>query len=208
MVAAEFARFGIVGDIHAEHEALEHALDTLRAEGVDAVLAVGDIVDGPGDVNACCRLLAANRVLAVRGNHERWFFRGYMRDLPDATSSDEVDDESRTYLASLPATRSFGSVLLCHGLGENDMAGVRPYDEGYALDTNDDLRALQQAPGVDIVVCGHTHRRMVRAFPGVVIVNAGTLLRGHEPCFGVVDLTGGVVTFFERGGCAQRVTLR
>ena len=200
------ARFGIIGDIHAEHEALEAALDHLSALSVDAVLAVGDIADGPGDVNACCRLLASRGVAVVRGNHERWLLRGEMRTLPDATPTDAVDAAGLAYLQALPTTLRFGTLLLCHGLGENDMAGVRPHDEGYALETNDELRALQTAPEVNMVVCGHTHRRMVRAFPGVTIINAGTLLRFHQPCFGLVELDALMVTFFERSAAGGVMT--
>ena len=48
-------RFAIIGDIHAEDEALARALAFSRAQGVDAILAVGDIVDGHGDAGACRR---------------------------------------------------------------------------------------------------------------------------------------------------------
>ena len=41
-------RFGLLGDIHAEDELLAVALRYLVAQELDAVLAVGDIVDGPG----------------------------------------------------------------------------------------------------------------------------------------------------------------
>ena len=73
---------GIVGDIHCEAESLKTALRFLKEANVDLILAVGDIVDGKGDANECCRLLKEFGVATVRGNHERWFLRGEMRDLP------------------------------------------------------------------------------------------------------------------------------
>ena len=194
-------RFGILGDIHTEHEMLALALECMSRQTLDAVLSVGDIVDGPGDVNACCRLLAEARAIVVRGDHERWLLEGKMRDLPEATWDDEVDPSSRSLLAALPPTRRLatirGDLLLCHGTGDDDMLAVGPDDSGYALEVNDPLQALVRAADVELVVCGHSHRRMVRRIGPLTIINAGTLSRYGEPGFGVVDLSDAPqVTFF------------
>ncbi len=47
---------------------------------LDAVLCVGDVVDGGGDADRCCALLSAAAVSTVRGNHDRWFLEDTMRD--------------------------------------------------------------------------------------------------------------------------------
>jgi len=39
------SRIGLIGDVHAEDEALELALRVFADAGVDVVMAVGDIVD-------------------------------------------------------------------------------------------------------------------------------------------------------------------
>jgi predicted phosphodiesterase len=198
-------RFGVVGDVHAEAEALAIALDHFEAERVDAVLVVGDIVDGAGDASACCALLEQRGAQAVRGNHDRWYLAAAMRDLPDATALGSLDAGAEQLLRHLPATRTFdtpvGPLLLCHGLGEDDMATVKPDDGAYDLENNDALARLVRSR-FRLVVCGHSHRRMVRRFGGVTIINAGTLARHHDPCFGVVDLESHTTTFFapERQG--------
>jgi predicted phosphodiesterase len=184
-------RFGIVGDIHAEHEMLASVLDHLSKQGIEAVLAVGDIVDGPGSVAECCRMLAAASALVVRGNHDRWFLEGKFRDLPGATLDGDVDVSARAFLASLPPTRRLhtvrGDLLLCHGTGEDDMSAVGPEDE-----------LLVSAAAVELLVCGHSHRRMVRRIGPLTIINAGTLSTHDEPGFGIVDLDDEPqVTFFE-----------
>jgi UDP-2,3-diacylglucosamine pyrophosphatase LpxH len=46
------------------------------------------------------------------------------------------------------------------------------------------------------VINGHSHRQMVRSFPGMTIINAGTL-RPHSPCFLELDFEQGVVLVFE-----------
>jgi hypothetical protein len=69
-----------------------------------------------------------------------------MRDLPDALPVERLAEHHRKWLGTLPRTLQFetpiGSLLLCHGLGDSDMATLMPDDEGYALEVNDQLHAL------------------------------------------------------------------
>ena len=50
---AEVRRIGLIGDIHAEDQLLERALELLAGRALDAILATGDIADGAGSVNRC-----------------------------------------------------------------------------------------------------------------------------------------------------------
>jgi predicted phosphodiesterase len=172
------------------------ALDAIAKCGVDLTLCVGDIVDGPGSVDACCDLLLARGVETVCGNHERWLLGGNMRDLPVVTPIESVSEHTLRYLRELPPTRSFetplGSLLLCHGLGENDMACVRFDDRGYALRVNEELHALINGPHA-FVVCGHTRHAMLRVFDGLNVINAGTLNPDQDPCFVILDCDRRVV---------------
>lgn len=196
-------RIAAIGDIHAEDETLERVLDHLADLSLDRILAVGDIVDGPGDSARCCRLLAEAGADVVRGNHDRWALKGQLRTLPGALAA--LDPEQRAFLAALPATREYqtiaGPLLLCHGLGGDDMCRLTEDDFGYALETNDPLQALLAADRFRFVVNGHTHRRMVRRFGRLTIINAGTLFHLADPCFAVVDFRRRQVEFFDlRGG--------
>ncbi len=188
-------RVGLLGDLHAEDEALEFALTQLRKLGAETLLQVGDIADGPGDLSRTVALLLEHQVLAVRGNHDRWLLSNQMRELPYALQLAETAQRDVDYLASLPVTREFrsprGHVLLCHGLGTNDMAGVKPDHEGYDISSNAELQQLIFERRYRFILNGHTHRPMLRTFGPLSIVNAGTLLREHERCFTFVD--------FERG---------
>ena len=192
---------GVLGDIHAEDRRLACALTHLRGLSVDRVLAVGDIADGPGDFARTCELLQAADVDAVRGNHDRWLLAGTLRDLPDALPTDALTPAQRAYLSALPATRTYatpaGPLLLCHGLGDDDMRGVKPHDSGYEIDNNTALQRLIAAGAYRLVINGHTHQRMVRTFGALTIINAGTLLRVHEPCFAHCDFTSGSVQYFD-----------
>jgi putative phosphoesterase len=206
-MSRSYRRIGLIGDIHAEDEFLERALDVLGRRGVDFVAATGDIADGSGSVDRCCSLLESHRVVIVRGNHDRWLLAGSARDLPNATPADGVTVESRRMLAQLPEMAEFdtvrGRALLCHGLGPNDMAKVGPDDFGYALEANDNLQNLLRGGKYRWILNGHSHRRMVRDFGGVTLINAGTLMRHHEPCFLELDFetaSGLVFAFNPSGG--------
>jgi predicted phosphodiesterase len=182
---------GFVGDVHAEDERLSRALERLRSAGTSLIACVGDIIDGPGDVDRCFELLDAPDVVSVRGNHERWFLADDMRDLPDAHGKDQVTKETTRRVAALPATRSLdtkaGRLFLCHGLGDDDMGAVEPWETEVDFMSNISLRRMLHQRPEKFFLNGHTHRRCVRHIEDRVLINAGTLYRDHEPSFGLVD---------------------
>lgn len=203
---APLRRIGAIGDVHGEARALEAVLEFLQAQSLDRIICTGDVVDGPGDPSRCCKLLRQNDVPTVAGNHDRWLLGDQARDLPEAHSLDDLDVEALAFLRSLPKTRAFetvaGRLLLCHGLGDNDMARLLPDDSGYALQSNMALYALHRGSEWRFVINGHTHRRTVRSFnrengENLTIINAGTLYRAHQPCFVVVDFEARHAQFFD-----------
>lgn len=197
-------RIGVIGDIHCEDRRLAAALQFLQTQALDLICAVGDIIDGPGDPNRTFALLEQHQVVMVRGNHERWLVRNEMRGLPDAQSRFDFDALAWAYLNGLPLMRRFetvaGRMLLCHGLGDDDMAGVWPFDDTLALHSNIALWRLVNAGEYAFVVNGHTHQRMVWTFGGLTIINAGTLYRRHHPCFCLVDFAQSLVQYFNVDG--------
>jgi len=201
---------GLIGDVHAEDTSLEATIDFLSTLGLDVLLCTGDIVDGPADANRCANLLIDAGVHCVRGNHDRWLLEGSMRDVSEATDPSTVSTVLRDYLQSLPVTYAFdatigGTVLVCHGVGVNDMRRLTPDDYGYALTVNDDLQDLIADGRYDVMIGGHTHRSMVKRYGGLTVINPGTLLRRHEPGFAVADFGERTVQFytFDTSGSIQ-----
>jgi putative phosphoesterase len=178
------ALIGLIGDVHAEDENLELALAFLNEHGAGRILCTGDIIDGEGDADRCCELLQIARVSTVRGNHDQWCLAGQMRDLPHATELTALAPSTLRFLHTLPPTLSFptelGSLLLCHGLGENNMARLMPDEYGYSLEANTDLHGLLARPGLRFVVAGHTHRRMVRQIEQTTFINPGSLIPAQD----------------------------
>lgn len=194
-------KLGLLGDIHAEDVRLAAALAIFRREHVDQVLFVGDVVDGEGDVDRCCALLTVSKALGVRGNHDRWILEDRMRSLPRAHRKDDLAPPSLALLSALPATRDIqtprGLLLLCHGVGDDDMQRLRPDDDGYAIESNLALANLVDAKRWTFAVGGHTHERMVRRFGALSFINAGTLAFDHAPCCAIFDVENGRVAFFD-----------
>lgn len=194
-------RVGVLGDVHCQSARLTNALRHFAREGVECVLAVGDLVDGPGDANETVALLREAGVLAVSGNHERWILASEMRTLPDATARAELSGSSAAYLRSLPKTRELdtvaGGLLLCHGLGENDFVGVRPDDQDWVVHTLPEVIQLQTERRHAWVVNGHTHRPMIREVGSVTLLNAGTLLPNHRSVCSVLDFETRRMTLFD-----------
>jgi predicted phosphodiesterase len=192
------SRLGVIGDVHCESETLERVLDALQTMNVEAILCVGDLLDGAGDADATLGMLEARGVECVAGNHERWFLEGEQRTLENVTL--EVNQASRVFLEALPSARQYatrnGNVLLCHGVGEDDEAWLRPDTRGYALQDIPALRELMLDEDTQFIIGGHTHERMVRVFPGLTVINAGTIHREDEQTFMVLDFAAMRVGFY------------
>ncbi|MBK9030599.1 MAG: metallophosphoesterase family protein [Myxococcales bacterium] len=179
----------LIGDVHAETTRLGHLLARARATAPDAILCVGDIVDGAEDAAACVAQLAEHGVVTVRGNHERWYLDDRALATPPLPAAEHA------WLAALPATRHLdtvaGPLLLCHGVGADDMQRLRPDDEGYALASNFALEELVADGVYRWFVGGHTHEPMVRRFGALTVLNPGTLCRDNAPGALEVDLGRG-----------------
>jgi putative phosphoesterase len=197
---------GAIGDIHTEDVFLNLALSFLSKQKLDLIVTVGDIVTGPGNVDRCCELLQSYRVITVAGNHDRWFLSGIMQDLPNFTDPTTVSSQTKYFLNALPQTYELtsprGSVLVCHGLGINDMATLKPDDYGYAIEVNKELQELIRSQQYRFIVNGHTHCRMVRHFGDLTVINVGTLQRYGGSGFAIIDFSSNNVHFFdiEKGG--------
>ncbi|MBF0225972.1 MAG: metallophosphoesterase [Desulfobacterales bacterium] len=192
---------GIIGDIHGESLFLEAALNFFIDFELELIVSVGDIIDGKGDIDRCCELLNNHSVVTIRGNHERWFLDKSMRCLSNATQPESINKHAYDFIANLPITKEFntikGQLLLCHGIDKHDMIKVTPDDFGYGIDSNFELQELIKSNRFRFVINGHTHRRMVRSFGNLTIINAGTIKHEENPCIAIVDFKDEIVNFYD-----------
>lgn len=194
-------RIGLIGDVHAEHRFLDIALEFLHGQSLDAILCTGDLADGKGSLDMCCQLLRESGAQVVAGNHDRWFLGDRLREVPEAHLRREHKDESVEYLSNLPATivvpTVLGDVLLCHGVGKNDLRKVWPGTPRMALERSHELDGIIAAGTTPLVLNGHMHYRVIVNFEGLTLINAGTLKGVHRPGVSILDLQNDVATAYE-----------
>ena len=204
------ARVGIVGDVHGQVAMLETALDFLRKKWVDAILCTGDLpiknaertVKTAQVTNQCAHILRQDGIYTVCGNHDRYLVENADDTLLAELFPEEAEagTDALQFARSLPATRQFetprGNLLLCHGVGKKDTAGI--YSGGETESVAEVLHA-QEITGENtaIMILGHTHQRMYRVVAGITLINPGTLLHEKEsPGFAFADFAAGIVQFY------------
>ena len=146
--------YGLISDIHGNLEALEAALAELK--DVDAFLCMGDLVGYGADPNACVeRIRALPKVICVAGNHDlaaigsydlNWF-NPFARAAITWTA-EQLSQENKDYLGSIPNTAHADSALLVHG--------SLPQEMSYITSPNEARMCFDAMPG-DLTLIGHTH---------------------------------------------------
>ncbi len=176
-------RIAVLSDIHSNLAALEAVLADLPP--VDEVWVLGDIVGygpQPNEVIAALQQLGARSLM---GNHDGAAIGSVdARDFnPDAAraiawTAEQIDDNARTYLATLPEVRVDGQLTAVHG---------SPRDPIWEYIVSSSIaRASFAAFETPICLFGHTHLpiifteragevAVVPALPGVP-----ALLDGHR----------------------------
>jgi len=203
-------RLGVIGDLHGEHERLARVLEWFSGQQLDALVCTGDVADGRGCINESCHLLQQANVATVSGNHDRWLLEDRVRHVADAHSIDEVSEDNLAFLKSLPRSRSFetshGSLLLCHGVADNDLGKVWPGTSRSRVERSDDLDDLIAAGRHRFLVNGHLHYRVLIDFHDLLLLNAGTL-KGQYSGITIMDFEADAVTAYEvaDAGPPQRV---
>lgn len=194
------SRIAVIGDVHSEDLRLDTILKFLSARSLDHLYCVGDITDGIGSVDRCCELLDRHKVSTVLGNHDQWCLEGSNRRVANATLMADLTSESQLFLESLPpklmVDTSSGKAMICHGLGEYNMASVRPTDSLEDIFYNLELSALFRDKTLRFVINGHSHRPGIHQFGHLVVINCGSLNTPSKPCFVLVDFENNAIDYY------------
>ena len=183
-------RLAVLSDVHGNAFALEAVLQDIRAASPDLVLNLGDQIEGSADPARAYAMQAALGATEVRGNNEEKLWPGGRRDALTRQIGvwlkTQLGAVELGRLAALPltATLADGQVLACHGTPESawDMLlwhwqfENRETGTGYfrARDPRE-LLALVRPLGVQVLVCGHTHRCGATRVGDTLVVNTGSV---------------------------------
>ena len=100
-------KIAVISDAHANLPALNAALGSIRAEGVDAIYHTGDaIAIGPHPAECVELLLATPGIRFVAGNHESYFTAGLPTPQPAWMSDGEVAHQRWTHSRLGPGLRA------------------------------------------------------------------------------------------------------
>lgn len=155
-------RYGLISDIHANLHALETAITTLKREGVDGFLCMGDLVGYGPFPNECVERVAELGAQCVAGNHDLIALERLSEErcIPLAQQSlrwtrGVLRDDTRRYLAALPLRLEIGSeIVMAHGSLDDPQEYVtRPEQAERQLQ-----QLTEEYPAAQLMLLGHTHR--------------------------------------------------
>jgi len=114
-------RYGLISDIHANLEALEAVLADLQKESVDQILCLGDVIGYGPNPNECVSLIQQRAAICLIGNHDEASLGrvdldlfNYMARQAIEWTTDQLSQESKRFLQSLPYTKSYGEFMIVH----------------------------------------------------------------------------------------------
>ena len=180
-------KIGIVSDIHGDIVALDAALARLRAMKVAEIWCAGDLLDLEPFGEEVVRRIEAEKIVCIRGNHERWLLERRRRK-PDMRKSapsvveaadlfsggTELSYAARRFLGTLPShweAEILGvKIAMWHARPGSDMEGIHAEKTSPALRR----RLLDQAKA-DVLILGHVHGAYdLVAGKGKKMVNPGS----------------------------------
>ncbi len=150
-------KYAILGDIHANVEALTAVLADAKEQGATHYACVGDIVGYNANPVECLDMVRSLNCVAVRGNHDHYCSHDENLDGFHPLAADAVDwtrkmlrDEQRAFLKNLKLVARIESFTLVHSTLD------APEMWGYVFDK---LEAEANFNYQSTAICffGHTH---------------------------------------------------
>lgn len=163
-------KFGVLGDIHANIEALTVVLDFMDKEKVDKVFCLGDIVGYNANPGECIDLLREKEVICISGNHDRFVsgeidavIRPETRDVIEYTRRNLREDQLE-FISTLPDERYWQDIFLfVHGSPRHK----DEYINSLQASRNSLNLLRKERPFVSICFYGHTHLPYVICSKGI-----------------------------------------
>ena len=155
--------YGICSDIHSNATALEAVLESMRDNGVERKVCLGDIVGYGVDADECVDLVRKNMDFCLIGNHDSVAvkyassagFNPYAKQAIEWTQK-HLSKESVAYIRSLPYIFEENDICFVHA------SPLSPADWVYVTDLEDALNAFDHFSERFCFV-GHTHSPVIIA---------------------------------------------
>lgn len=199
-------KIGVISDIHGNILALERVLKEFKERNVEKIICCGDFMGiGPHPEEAIKKMMEyKNKLIAVRGNHEKYLLDGIPEVVHDdkrALSDDEINNhrwvhnkisnESKEFLRSLPLFQKI------------EIEGKKIYIVHYPMKEDGGYKKHIKCPNIneceelfsdidaDIFFFGHTHTAVEIEKDNKLYVNPGSLgcpMNTNYACCGILDI--------------------
>ncbi len=156
----------VVSDIHSNLEAFLSVLNDVSKEFFDLFVSLGDIIGYGPDPEKCIKLIDEERIISIKGNHERMLFRVEERVLANELArraiewtEENISTKSKIFLDRLEEVYQHNDLLFVHG---------SPLDpDEYILRRGTAMRSIEEIKRIGFKLCffGHTH------IPGIFYEN-------------------------------------
>jgi putative phosphoesterase len=207
-------KVALLGDIHANLQALDTVLAHARQQQVDAIWDIGDYVGYGAYPDEVVRRMMKVEDLSIAGNYDLKVLRfpkkkdkwrktkTTQKYLAFKWAYENLSKKSRKYLRSLPKEIRFEaegrSILLTHGSPASNEEHLTPGTPLERLKELAEMTALNKDSSrvqdqADLIICGHSHRAFAREVDGTWFINTGSVGRPDDEdpraCYAVLQLS-------------------
>ncbi|MEI6034069.1 MAG: metallophosphoesterase family protein [Verrucomicrobiae bacterium] len=151
----------VLSDIHSNLEALSAVLKDLKAQKVEQIVCLGDIVGYASDPGECLQAIRKLGCQTLLGNHdEAACLPDPPQNLNDTAvagivfAAAQLTGSDRSWLLSLPRNLEIGGAAFTHA------SLAKPCGWHYILTGEAALSHFAEQP-TPVAFCGHTHKPMV-----------------------------------------------
>ena len=177
-------RVALVSDVHGNAAALETVLADLDRDPPDAVVCLGDLIQGGPDPARCIDLVRERAWPVVMGNADAFVLDEASaatgveavseRQLAQrAWTLEQLDDERRAFVERFAPTIELAlgglTLLACHAVPASFDPVVLP------ATPEEEFRAHLEGIDADVVAAGHVHLQFVRRRGATLWVNPGSV---------------------------------
>ena len=175
-------RLAAIADVHGNYLALQAVLADIRAQGIDAIVNLGDMASGPLDARRSLDIMMAMDATCVRGNHDRYLTDFALEDMwpSDRHAHGQLNAGHLDWLRALPFSTVYRErVYLCHATPADDntywLEAVAP-DGVVHMAAIEDIEAKAAGIEQSLILCAHSHvPRAIKLRDGRMIVNPGSV---------------------------------
>lgn len=183
-------KIGVISDVHSNIDALNKVLEEFKNRKIEKIICCGDIIGiGCFPEETVQKLIEyEDKLIAVRGNHEQYFFKGIPKEIHDdkrPIREEEIKNHKWThgslsntsidFLRSLPLEQNIEiegkKIYIAHYPIYEDGTYRKHIKKANA----EEIQELFSYKDADIYFYGHTHIENINTIDGKLYINPGSL---------------------------------